>query len=279
MARGDAAFARGEYAEALAEYRLALSRGADDANVHLRAAHAFAQMGRMTQARDHFQAAVERNPELRDQAVADLARQARTAATRGNLIAAATAIEAATELEPGVSVDDLAVPLARHYARSGRYARALPFFEKALTNQELNGDPEMLYETAMAHQELGDCQRALVFFEAFHERGNQRQRDEAEWYIGLCSYELGREYRAVGDLDAAVDHLRTTVEVGEPRHLLAQAYFELGEALANRGDCVAAVQAFEEAQRDEHGGPPTLVQRARTRVDQIRFGERPEEGC
>ena len=281
VTRGDAAFAQGDFGEALAEYRLALSRGADDARIHLRAAHAFAHEGQLGDARDHYLLAVERDSSVADQAVADLTHHARRAADRGDDVAAATAMETVLELEPGVSVGDLALPLARHYAGSGRQAQSVAFFDQALVEARGNGneaDPELLYDMALAYEELGDCARAVLLFEDLREKGDADQREEADWYIGRCSVELGGTAMERGDPEAAVEHLEVTVEIGEPRHLLAEAYFQLGRALELAGDCDGAVDAYEQAQRDELGGSIALVEEARERVDEIRFGD-DAEGC
>lgn len=286
IARGDAAFAEGDFGEALAEYRLALSRGADDAEIHLRAAHAYAHQGQLSEARERYEDAVARDSTTLDQAVADLTHHARRAASRGDYVAASTAMEAVLDLQPGVSVGELALPLARHYAQSGRYARAVPFFEQALAEARQDdgqADAELLHDMAMVHEELGDCERAVLLFEALREKGNATQREEADWYIGRCSYDLGISALQRGATERAVEHLTEVVGIGEPRHLLADAYFQLGRALSLEGACDAAVQAFERAQRDELGGSIALVEEARARVDAIRFGDPGDdadpEGC
>jgi len=70
---------------------------------------------------------------------------------------------------------------------------------------------------------------------------------------------------------------QTTIELGEPRNRLSQAWFEIGEILASRGECSAAVSAFDQVSRQDLPGG-FLVDRAQVRVDEIRFFRRGGEG-
>jgi tetratricopeptide (TPR) repeat protein len=267
--RGDEAFARGDHPEALAEYRLALRQGNREVPTLTRTAHAYARVGRIDDARDLYREAILRDPEVADLAAADLLRVARRAVERRDGIAAAAAVGAAMELQPGVSLAGLALPLARHFAGNGQYGEALPFFQKALAEE--GPYPEVIFEMALAHEELGDCERALVFFEQVREEVPAGQRSEVEWHVGNCSFELAREAREKGDREEALRLYAATIELGEPRNRLAQAWFETAEILAEAGRCLAAVQAFEAVLEEELTGGALLIQRARDRIDEIRF--------
>ncbi len=275
LLRGDEAFARGDVQEALAEYRLAVRQGAEDAPTLLRAAHAYALVGRLDEARDHYRQALALDPGLVDQAVSSLVHSARDANGRGDQIGAASALEFVLEIRPGVSVGDLALPLARHFGRTGQYAEALPYYHKALADAGAETDPELVFELAMAYEELGDCERAILYFEEVRDEVVVSRRDRVDWHVGSCSYRLGREARQNDEVDDAIRYLDTLISLGEPRNLLAQAHFEQGEVYAKVGECDRAVQAFEAVQRSELTAPPFLVQRAQERVDEIRFGQ----GC
>jgi tetratricopeptide (TPR) repeat protein len=268
--RGDAAFANGDFTNALAEYRLALRQGNDDASTWLRAAHAFARMNRIDEARDHYLEAIARAPELTDQASADLLRVARRALQRNDGVVASAAAEAAVQIQPGVSLSGVALSLARHYVRQSQPAEALPHFQKALGEAEDPNDPAIVLELARAYEQLGDCERALVFFREVRPRIAANRRSEVDWQIGNCSFQLGREANAAGRSDEALELFRTLTELGEPRNLLGQAWVDVGEILARQGECSAAVLAFERAVQAE-GGSGALASRARDRIDQIRF--------
>jgi tetratricopeptide (TPR) repeat protein len=311
LARGDQAWVAGDVEEALAEYRLALQQGNTDAEVYARIGHGYAELGKIDEAGNYYHLAAERDSAFAEQAVSDLVRLARAAETRGDRFGVAAAMEASLEFRPGVSVAELALPLARYYSQSGEYGRALPFYAKALATAPADTASEVLFETGLAHEQVGDCERALVFYEQFAEVASAAQTSEVSWRIGECSYLLATRIR--GDLErakregivppggfvsedalpgsephalptaedvtaleeVALMHLERTITLGEPRNRQAQAYFEKGELLAARGECDAAVEAFRQVGRVDPSGTGTLVVRARERIDQIRFGPPP----
>ncbi len=274
--RGDEAFARDDFPEALAEYRLALRQGSRGVPVLVRTAHAYAHLGRIDQARDHYREAIEADPSVADLAASDLLRVALLATERGDGIGAAAAVEAALELLPGVSLTGIALPLARHFSRNGQFGQALPYFQKAA--QEMGDDPQVLFEMAQAHQELGDCRRALAFFEQVRSQVSAAQRSAVDWHMGNCSFELARRAQDRGDGDEALQLYRTMAQIGEPRNRLGQAWFEMGELLATQGECAAALRAFEQVQREDLAGA-FLLQRARDREDDIRFRRNRDRPC
>lgn len=270
--RGDRYWAAGDRDQALAEYRLAVRRGSPrgDGETLIRVAHAYASLGRVDESLDYYRQAVERDPELVDQAVADLIRVARAAVRRNDNIALASAVQGATEFRPGISASELTLPLARHYLDMGQYGEAVPYLQKALAD---NGDDtQILYDLATAHEEIGDCPRALVFFERFREAVPARARRDVDWRIGSCSYELAREARREARSNDALRLLQATIDLGEPRHLLARAQFEKGEILADLGECDAAVEAFRRVRDEDVAGSGVLAERAQLRIDEIRFG-------
>jgi tetratricopeptide (TPR) repeat protein len=274
--RGDTAFSQGDFSDALSEYRLALRQGDDDATTWLRAAHAFARLSRIEEAREHYEAAIARDPTLVDQAAADLLRVARRAMERGDGMVASAAAEAAGRIQPGVSLSGVALDLARHYVRSSQPAEALPYFLKALA--ESDDDPGILLELALAHEQLGDCERALAFFEQVRPRIAPNRRSEVDWQVGNCSYQLAREAQDRGFTDEALRLYRAVTELGEPRNLVGPAWFDSAEILARRGECTAAAAAFERVIQFDPG-TGALAARARDRIDQILFRRAGEGPC
>ncbi len=269
MLRGDEAFARGDYQEALAEYRLVIRQGRDDVESLTRAAHTFARLGRIDDAGELYRRAVLRDPEVADLAAADLLRVARRATeSRRDGILAAAAVELALELRPGVSLTGLAHPLAQHFSRQGQYGRALPWYQKAIG--EVGQDPILILEMARAHEELGDCELALAFLAQIEGRVPIDRASEVDWRIGECSFRMGRTSREEERPAEALEFFRATIDRGEPRNRLAQAWFEIGEIHAEAGRCTEALAAFERARTEELAGP-ILVQRAWDRIEAIRF--------
>lgn len=272
--RGDEVFALGDFDEALAEYRLAVRQGADDPEITARVAHTYAMMGRIDDAGAYYVDAAARDPELIDQAVSDLMRLARDAHMSDDRFAMATAVETALELRPGIGVGGMSLPLARHYFENGQYGRALPFYQKAMA-EATDSVPEIVFEVGQAHEEIGDCERALVFFERFREMVRPWERGEVDWYIGTCAFNVARELldsRELGEeeLAEALELINRTVEVGQPNNIQARAFFEKGEILAAMGECQQAMDAYSQVRYADQAG--SLIDEAQSRFDQIRFG-------
>jgi tetratricopeptide (TPR) repeat protein len=272
--RGDQAFAQGKYEEALAEYRLALRQGADDASTLARIGHTYAVTDRVDDAGSFYADAVQKDSTYVDEAVSDLMRMAMEARARKDYFAMASAVERALRMRPGLGVSDMALDLARHYFTSGEYGRALPFYQKALA-EATDSAPEIIFEVGQAHEEIGDCEHALVFFERYRTMLPRWKRSEVDWYIGTCSFEVARDIRAKSvitdqDLEAALQMIGRTLELGVPRNIQAQAWFEKGEILSDLGDCSGAMDAY--AQVHSADNPGALLDRAQARFDEIRFG-------
>jgi len=273
--RGDLAFAAGEYDEALAEYRLAARVERPDPAVLARVAHAYALDGQVDEAADHYRRAVDLDPTWASQAVADLMELAEVAGRGNDRFLMASAVAAAVEIEPGIGLERLALPLARHHFENGEFGRALPLYQRALA-AGADSVPEIVFEIAQAHEEIGDCKGALIFFERFRERVRPWERGEVDWYIGSCSLQVALGLHgsdAVGEatlLDAlsAVDR---TIEMGEPRNLQGRAWFERGEILADLGRCEEAIASFRRVREAEGNVQSALATRAQERLDDLRF--------
>ena len=279
LLRGDRAWARGDHEEALAEYRLA-QRVREDADTELRLAHAYATLGRVDEAGDHYRRAVQMNGSMADQAAADLLRLAHDAGERDDRYASAAAAELAMNIQPEIGIGRLALPLAHYYVENGEFDRALPFFQRAMSSLPPEESAQVLFEIGRAYERVGECGQALGYLERFRRQASRRQRVEVDWLIGSCSFQLGQSLARVGRRTEALRYLDRTVALGQPRSVLAQAWFERGEILAAAGECREALEAFGSVLRADPSGTGPLIPRAEQRIDELRFG-RPGggEGC
>jgi tetratricopeptide (TPR) repeat protein len=273
--RGDLAFAADSLDEALAEYRLAIRQGGNDPAILARAAHTYASLGRVDEAVDHYRAAAEIEPSWADQAAADLVHLARTAAWRQDRFLMATAVQEALAFRPGMGLGELALPLARHYFRNGEYGRALPLYQRALPLAD--SVPRIRFEIGQAYEEIGDCRRALIHFEGYRDDALASERAGVDWFIGSCALQVARELRAdreasQADLEEALRLVARAIEVGEPRSMQGQAWFDRGEAQAALGLCDAAMESFAQVRFVEASASGALVNRAQERFDLIKFG-------
>lgn len=273
--RGDEAFAVGKYDEALAEYRLAVRQGADDAGTLARVAHTYAVLERVDDAATFYGEAVSKDSSFVDQAVSDLMRMAEHARVRRDRFAMATAVERALQMRQGLGVSDMSLDLARHYFQTGEYGRALPFYENALLEAPDSATAEILFEVGQAYEEIDDCLHALVYFERYRAMVGPRGWGEVDWHIGQCGFDLARQIRAGTDvpeseLDRALGLVDRTIELGEPRSIQAQAWFEKGMLLSDLGDCAGAMEALRRVGDSDNAG--ALADRALAIYDEIRFG-------
>lgn len=285
--RGDVAFAADSLEEALAEYRLAARQGSDDPLTLARIAHTYVELERVDQAAGFYRQAADLDSRWADQAAADFMALARKAETRQDRFLMATAVDEALEFVPGIGLGDLALPLARHHFRNGEFGRALPLYQRALA--AIDTVPRILLEIGQAYEDIGDCRRALAHFELYRERAPRGERDQANWFIGSCALRLARDLREERPvrqprLQEALRLVNRAIEVGEPRNLQGTAWFERGEILAALGDCQGAMESFEQVRYVEATGAGALVNRARERYDNIKFGEglerfRRDGGC
>ncbi|RMH12533.1 MAG: tetratricopeptide repeat protein, partial [Gemmatimonadetes bacterium] len=187
-----------------------------------------------------------------------------------DLFGVASAVEAAQAIRPGVSVPELALPLARHYFANGEQGKSLPLYQAALAAAP-DTVPEIVYEVAQAYDDVGDCRRALVHYERYRSMLRRWQRGEVNWKIGNCSLQLARELRDERAYEEALVHVDRMIELGEPRNLLAQAWFERGELLSALGRCDEAMEAFGRVREVSQAESNPLVERAQWRYDELRF--------
>lgn len=273
--RGDIAFAADSLEEALAEYRLAVRQGNDDAPTLARVAHTYVRLGRVDEATDFYRQAASADSSWADQAAADLLHLAREAEARRDRFLMAKAVQDALELRPGLGIGELDLALARHHVQNGEYGRALPLYQRALARAD--SVPRILFEIGQAHEEIGDCRRALLHFERYREVAPRAERSEIDWYIGSCALDVARGLRASAtrshsDLEEALVLVNRAIDVGQPQNLQGQAWFERGEILASLGACDEAMESFAQVRFVEPGGSGALVNRAQDRFDLIKFG-------
>ena len=156
----------------------------------------------------------------------------------------------------------------------GSTAARSPFYQKALA-EATDSVPEIVFLVGRAHEEIGDCENALGYFERFSQMVQRWERGEVDWFIGTCAFELATELldlREVGEeeLERALELVQMTVDVGQPRNVQAQAWFQKGEILAELGRCQDAMDAYSQVCYVDQAG--TLIDRAQQRFDEIRFG-------
>ena len=282
IARGDRLWADSSYADARAEYRLAVAQRGDEEAL-LRLAHAYARTGDLGQTLETYEALLDRDPLYADQAVVDFLGLARRALDRGDEAGAAMAVDAALRIRPVIQLPQLDLPLARHYAERGDPERALTYYQRALTAMPADSTPRLLYEMGLLEENRGRCERATELFRGFREQARQAGSNEyrgrwrslvteSRWHLGNCAFELARESRERGNVTQVLAHLETVISLGEPENLLDQAWFDRGETLYALGRFEEALASYRTVLERNPSRTGQLVERARKRIDEIRFG-------
>lgn len=273
LARGDRLWADSNYVAAVAEYRLSYELRAGSDDVLARLAHAYAKTGQFERAHESYEELLRRSPHFVDQAVFDYLSLARRAQARGDQYGTAGALEAALSLRPTLPVADMAAPLARYYSRAGEPVRAADFFERALSHAPPDSVPALLFEFAQFQESQGNCREATELFNAFRTREPRGERaDQARWNVGNCAFNLARDARQAGDLQRSLAHLAVMLDLGVPQNLLDQAWFERGEVLLELGRREEALEAYVRALENLRAPGGQMADRARQRIDDIRFG-------
>lgn len=281
ISRGDRLWADSAYDAALAEYRLAVAQRDDD-HARARLAHAHSRMGQLPEMRSLYQDLLPANPALVDQAVYNFLHVGERAMRRGDVYSATVALDAAFQLRPELSPPRYILPVARFHRQRGAADRAESYYIRALTVMPADSAPQVLYELGELHEESGRCDVAVGYFSAFQVQARQDERrwralvGEARWHLGNCSFRLARESRERGEVTAALGHLETMLRLGEPSHLIDQAWMDRAETLYAIGRFDEALEAYRTVidRSPTRTGP--LVERAQRRIDDIRFGPQPE---
>jgi tetratricopeptide (TPR) repeat protein len=270
MLRGDRFWADSNFVAALGEYRLA-ARQTDQPEAHARVAHGYIVTGQLDRAVRTYETLVKMQPEYVDQAVFDYVWLAQSSLQRGDRYLAARAAEAALALRPGLAMPQLELTLARHFATIGETERGLPFFQRALASADREDRPALLYEMAVLSERNGGCLEALPLFERFtQESANADSVTEARWRMGTCGLEQGRQARAAGQMERALELLQLPLDLGAPQNQLDQAWFERAEALLALGNSAQAFDAFQRVVDIDAGRRSPLAGRAQRRLDELR---------
>jgi tetratricopeptide (TPR) repeat protein len=210
---------------------------------------------------------VKQRPAYTDQAIFDFLSLARTSMQRGDRFGTARAAEAALAMRPGLELNELTLPLARHYAAVGDVDRALEFYNRASRS---GGGTTLLFELASLIEQNGKCVEAIPYFRAFMEQSASRDSaTEARWRMGTCGLERGRQAIAAGDAARAIMLYDVTLEAGAPPHLLEQTWLERGEALLSLGRFEEARAAYERVLEISPAGRTQFSTRAERRLQEM----------
>jgi tetratricopeptide (TPR) repeat protein len=291
--RGDRLWADSDYTSALAEYRLALARHTDRKTL-LRVAHAYAHTGDLTRAQDTYSTLLSQDSSYADQAIYDYMDMARAALKSGDRHGIAAAVEAALQVQPALPLDGLDTVLAKYYADTGDTRRAVEFYQRALIGLSPDSAARYLYAIGRLYELQGDCGDAIAYLTAFQPGAPASSAQQAapepveaapgaedmgetlaqrgQWVLGSCAFELAKQAHQAGQLAQALGQLKLVTSLGVPHNVQDLAWFDSGEILFALGRKDDALNAYYRVLELNPSGEGQLVDRARRRIEQIRFG-------
>lgn len=260
---GDRRYAEGAYADALAEYRLATRQRRPSLELRAKRAAAALKAGQLEEAVQAWRELGQADPAARTEAAEGLARTARAAMDRRDVVALRAALGALRELSP---------------ARLAGLGQALLL---ALVPER--ADTSMLLEVAAGQSgdgldslvamwgelmaRAGRCDEAMRAFEGVSRRRSPAVvRRAANIGIANCGIEQGRVALASGDLEQAEARFREVVLIGVPDSTVRLAWVLLGDVKWAGGDTLTAVDAYRRAAAGGDDDNP-IVQRA---LEQLR---------
>lgn len=279
IARGDRLWADSAFTSAAAEYRLAVAQRGDEEAL-ARLAHAYAEIGQMTEARDAYDRLLEMAPDHADQAAYDFLQLIDRSLRRSDALGVTIALDAALSLRPELQLPNAVRPVARLHRERGDLAQAVDYYRRALTSVPADSTPPLLYEIGLLYEELERCDTGIHYFRAAREQAEHTEPrrwrtliDEARWQTGACAFRMGQEAQAGGRAVDALAHFEEVIRLGEPENLLDQTFFERGEILLATGRFEEALESYRTVVRRNPSRTGQLVERAQRRIDEIRFGD------
>ncbi|MGD8697753.1 MAG: tetratricopeptide repeat protein [Gemmatimonadales bacterium] len=278
LAGGDRLLGAGRTEAAIAEYQVALRTRGEEPEILLRLAHGYAHLNRLDEASEYYARLLAVDSTAADQAVADFLAMAKRALERNDRARMARALEQLETLRPGEVPEDLSLPFARYYYELGEYVLALPLYLAVVASEPDSVEPEVRYELARVYYELGECGQALLHYQDFLERRRRGELSaEARWHAGQCAYQLAQKDAQAGKPIEALEYYELVIELGSPRALQDDAWFERGELQFSLGEFEEALRSYQRVLDLNPSRSGQRVRLAEDRIRSIRY-ERTEEG-
>lgn len=246
----DEAYAEGRFADALVEYRLALTAQGSSADLHVKAAAAAMHVGDLQAAVEEFVGLAEHDGTSRVEQAADgLARVADAAIERKDQIALAQALEGLQAVAPGRALGAFAPQVAASLGDLARSPEALSvLMYAAAAAPDARGQDSAMYAYGSLLRRLGRCREATQVLESLVRRQRDRQvTNGARAGLIACALFLGRSALDNGEPSAAEQWYELAATRGGETPEGRMAYLGLGDVRFALGDIAGAVDAYEQA--------------------------------
>jgi tetratricopeptide (TPR) repeat protein len=266
--RGDQAYGQGRYAEALAEYRTAVTRD-PDARVWAKTGAAALHLGNLDVATDAYLRLAAEDPSRAEEAAEGLDAVARAADRAGDGKRLETALIGLGMIAPNRSLGRYALAAVRRSgADENNLLSVLPAAIAAAPDAETVDSLLTVYASAL--KETSGCDQALPLFQAAARRTHAATiRNRAEDGMAGCSLVMGLRAEAASNSEDAALWFAAAIRVDSSTAVGRRALVGYGDARLRMGDTIAGALAFQAVAADEVQSDST-TQMARDRLEELR---------
>jgi tetratricopeptide (TPR) repeat protein len=273
-ALGDRAYGERHFADALAEYRLAIKLQ-PSATLRAKAGAAALHASDFVGAVEEYRALAKEGGSRRAGEAADgLERVARAAAEGDDPAGLAAAVGGLRAVAGGRALASFARQLAQSVGPDARSPDALSVLSYAAAGApDARAEDSLMYAYATALARIGRCGDAIPVFEAVARRAREPALvHPAQQASGRCALALGRQAIDGGKADQAEQWFRRAASGGEERDpLVRAAYIGIGDVLFARGSFAEAAEAYQRALAGAAPGD-SLAQIAAEKLNQLANG-------
>lgn len=273
---GDRLYAQTQYADALAEYQLALKASPNSAALHAKAAAAAGHVRNYEMAVAEYQLLAKEDRSRSEEAADGLERVLRRALSEGERGIVATAVRALREVAPGRPLGRYIRLAAVDALDRGDAQDALDLLPNAVASASDGRTADsLLYLYGAAGVRARSCSTAVPAFEAVLRR--QREVaviDRAREGVSQCALVEGQLALERGQPAAAEDWFRRATAPGASVEVSRAAFLGLGDVRLALGDLAGAMESYQQALVGGVAGD-TIAQRAREKLNALGRAEPP----
>jgi tetratricopeptide (TPR) repeat protein len=266
--RGDQAYGEARYADALAEYRVAVAKD-PDARIWAKTGSAALHTGELEVAANAYLRLAAEDPTRAEEAAEGLEAVARAAERAGDNKRLESAVIGLGMIAPNRSIGRYALAVLRH---PGADANDLVAVIPAAVAVAPDGETvdSLLWVYGSALRETSGCDQALYAFQAAARRtASATLRSRAEDGVAACSLAMGLRAEAAGKADDAALWFAAAIRIDSSTASGRRALIGYGDSQLRLGDTVAAALAFQSVASDPVQTDSTS-QMARDRLEELR---------
>ncbi len=267
---GDRAYAAGQYANALAEYRFGLTASPGSAPLQAKFGAAALHTGDYGAAADAYRALAREDRSRADEAADGLERVVQAALTANDRVAVVSALTGLREIAPRRPLGRYVTLAALDAVDRGDTSAALALLPAAAVavSDPARAD-SLLLVYGMTLTRARDCSTAVLVFEGVIRRQRAPAAAEAAREgLGLCALVEGQRALERGRPADAEGWFRRATAPGASPDVVRAAFLGLGDVRLAQGDVGGALESYQQALV---GGTPgdTLAQRAQEKINAL----------